>query len=491
MRKVAIVHFNTPEMTEAAILSLWKHGCEDCHITIFDNSDERPFVKSMKNVEVIDNTKGQIIDFEKELAKFPDKNPGQGCAAGCEFGSAKHMMSVQKLWDIIDDGFLLMDSDILVKANINSMFDGNECCVGHIQTWDLAGNPAHIDRLVPMLLWINVPMCKAGGARFFDPERSFALQPGGMSNPKNWYDTGASFLEDIRTLKPQCHGLSIDIRPLMVHYGSGSWRKNDLDAQLQWLHNNRELWAPDNEYKLGCVEAERKDFNQNAKIYICAHGKFKCPVENPVFEIIDMAKDGDTLNGMRGGFYSELMAMKMVNDQKKIPSIIGFCGYRKYFEWMSVVPDLERMLRARGAIVSKKIDLHMPMREHYKHVANVEDLDIVTEIIRKHHKAFLPAWENALVSRNLHPYSMFVLRSKDFRRLFKLIWSVVEKYRAKVGDIDKRIENNKTAYHIPLLSHDYQYRIGGQICERIVSAWIDQQFPNAEDVFVNITGNPR
>lgn len=491
MRQAVIVNFNTPELCEAAILSLWKHGCQDVHVTIFDNSDTRPFIKKMENVSVIDNTKGQVIDFDKELEKYPDRDASQGCAAGCEFGSAKHMITVQKLWDIIGEGFLLMDSDVLIKADINHMFNYEECTVGHIQTWDLANNPKQIDRLIPILLWINVPMCKKGGARFFDPERSFALMPGGQQNRANWYDTGASFLEDIRTLKPQCHGLSIDIRPLMIHYGSGSWRNNDLKVQLEWCELHRDLWAPDDEYQLGCAEVEAKPFNENARIYVLGHHSFKCAVNNPVFQPIDMSQDGDTLNGMRGGFYSELMGMKMVNDEKKLPSIVGFCGYRKYFEWMSVVPDLERMLRARGAVVSWPINLHMPMRKHYATVANVEDLDIVTAIIDKHHKAFGEAWHKALESNQLHPFSMFVMKSKDFRRLFKLIWSVVEKYRKQVGNIDERIANNKKAYHIPPSSATYQYRIGGQICERIVSAWIDWQFPQAEGVAVNITDQPR
>ena len=40
MRKtVAIIHFNTPMLTEAAIKSLRKHGGEKYHVTIFDNSD--------------------------------------------------------------------------------------------------------------------------------------------------------------------------------------------------------------------------------------------------------------------------------------------------------------------------------------------------------------------------------------------------------------------------------------------------------------------
>ena len=43
VKQVAIVHYNTPELTEAGILSLRKHGGEDWPVTVFDNSDRKPF----------------------------------------------------------------------------------------------------------------------------------------------------------------------------------------------------------------------------------------------------------------------------------------------------------------------------------------------------------------------------------------------------------------------------------------------------------------
>ena len=66
-KNVAIIHFNTPELTEAAILSIRKHGGEDYEVTVFDNSDARPFTKKMAGVTVIDNTLGQVIDLDAEL----------------------------------------------------------------------------------------------------------------------------------------------------------------------------------------------------------------------------------------------------------------------------------------------------------------------------------------------------------------------------------------------------------------------------------------
>ena len=251
-KTVAIIHYNTPELTEAAILSLRKHGGEDYHVTVFDNSapsidqktgeryDARPFTAEMPGVTVIDNTKGQVIDFEKELAKYPDKSTDIGCVKSCVFGSDKHMMTVQYIMDhVLTDGFLLMDSDILIRQSVDFMFQEDQCCVGHIIG---SSGPNNYQRLAPMLLWINSKMCKEGGAVFFDPDRSWALNPGGYSNKKNGWDTGAALLQDIKTKKPQCHGKRIDIRPLMFHFGSGSWFKNDTGRHQQWLQEHRDLW---------------------------------------------------------------------------------------------------------------------------------------------------------------------------------------------------------------------------------------------------------
>ena len=66
-KHIAIVHYNTPELTEAAILSLRLHGGMDYEVTVFDNSDRRPFTAKMDGVTIIDNTKGKYIDFEKLL----------------------------------------------------------------------------------------------------------------------------------------------------------------------------------------------------------------------------------------------------------------------------------------------------------------------------------------------------------------------------------------------------------------------------------------
>ena len=56
-KTIAIIHFNTPELTEALIKSIRKHGGEEYKVVIFDNSDERPFTKKMKGVKVFKTEK--------------------------------------------------------------------------------------------------------------------------------------------------------------------------------------------------------------------------------------------------------------------------------------------------------------------------------------------------------------------------------------------------------------------------------------------------
>ena len=238
-KTVAIIHYNTPELTMAAIGSLLKNGGGPFRVVVFDNSDTRPF-EGATNVKVFDNTKGQIIDFEKELEKYPERDRSIGCAKGCEFGSVKHMMTVQKLWELLPQGFVLMESDILIKKNIDEFFREEYSVYGYCQKAQ-PHNPFNIGRMLPMLCWMNVPMLTREGAKYFDPTRTYGLLPGGRQNRNNWYDTGAVLLEDILTKRPRLKGYHRDIREFVEHYGSGSWKANDLAQQMAWLEAHKNL----------------------------------------------------------------------------------------------------------------------------------------------------------------------------------------------------------------------------------------------------------
>lgn len=271
-RTVAIIHFNTPELTEACILSLRKQGC-DWPVVVFDNSQDisypsgegmpertvtsRPFKRRMKCVKVIDNTKGQIIDFDKALQAFPEKHEPHGAVN--HWGSDRHMMTVEKLFEILPDGFLLVESDILLRQNPDVLWNEAYSFCGYVQRKQ-PGNDYHGQRILPMLCYLNVPKFRAEGVHYFDPDRSWMLHKG-EDNPQNWYDTGASLLEDVLSHRPRLKGLHVDIRPMVTHLGSASWKDgSNLKRQAMWLGTNRGLWYTESESKPKATKRKiRKD----------------------------------------------------------------------------------------------------------------------------------------------------------------------------------------------------------------------------------------
>ena len=249
---VAIIHFNTPELTEACIKSIRKHGC-DWPVVVFDNSREvtfpageglkertiacQPFTADLEGVTVIDNTKGQIIDFDMALDAFTEKHEAHGAVNG--WGSDVHMMTVNKLFDLLPGGFILVESDVLLKADIRKLWREEYSFCAYVQKQQ-RGNKFGRGRILPMLCYLNVPKFRAEGVGYFDPERSWMLHKG-EDNPANWYDTGASLLEDVLSHRPRLKGLHVDIRLMVEHLGGASYSKG-LVAQAEWLKQHARLW---------------------------------------------------------------------------------------------------------------------------------------------------------------------------------------------------------------------------------------------------------
>ena len=224
-RNVAIVNYNTPALVEAAIKSLNKHTV-GCHVYVFDNSDKKPFVSKMPNVEVIDNTKGQLIDFDKELEAYPDK--WERDIKKSNYGSAKHSMSVDKLMEIIPEGFVLMDSDVLVQEDVKVFWNKAAACVG-------SENQKHnVPLLMPFFCYLNVPVLKENGIRFFNGEKMWALS---NVDPNQYYDTGAWLLEEVR--RNDLPVEYVNIWNYVKHLGHGSWIDGNADC---WLEENSKLW---------------------------------------------------------------------------------------------------------------------------------------------------------------------------------------------------------------------------------------------------------
>lgn len=235
MIDVLIVHYNTPELTEACIKSINKHT-PDCKIHIFDNSDKRPFTAHFDNVEIIDNTKGQIIDFDKWLEQYPERfyNGKEGPQIN-GWASAKHCYTIQKALEIINKPIIHIDSDTLIKKDFSELYDLNFLWVGKVNRLKNRFKQILNLRVVPYICFINVPMMLENNICYFDDKRMLGLTKAG-----DMFDTGASFYEDTKNFINKI----INDSEYIEHFRAGSWYKmaNRNKSPELWLKQHENLW---------------------------------------------------------------------------------------------------------------------------------------------------------------------------------------------------------------------------------------------------------
>lgn len=236
-KNVCIIHFNTPVLTSHLVMSINKHT-PGTHIYIFDNSDKRPFENSFGNVTVFDNTKGQIINFNEWLKKYPDKEKSGGKANN--WGSAKHAYSVEKCMELIKEPFVLFDSDVLVKKDFAQLFDDAVCYKGEV----IYQPNSKVKRVLPFICFINTPMCLSKKIHYFDEKYMHGLRVG-LTGDR--YDTGAALY--LLTERNKAPHREIKVSDYIVHYGNGSWvnaaekiRKPKHIPAAEWLEKYKDFW---------------------------------------------------------------------------------------------------------------------------------------------------------------------------------------------------------------------------------------------------------
>jgi hypothetical protein len=226
---ICIIHYNTPELTLACIRSLLK-TTPNVNVLLFDNSDRKSFHVPLEMngaIEVIDNTRGDVINFDEWLDTFDNKSPTNN-----SYASAKHCYTVQWLIDHRKRPFVLMDSDVLVKHDITEIFDDKYVYVGEEKLHK--SRFGNLMRVLPYLCYVNVPLVKSYGITFYNRQKMFALS---MEYPAAAYDTGCWFYED-------CHRRAAPVRNICfdkyaLHFGHGSWKEKDATP---WLEQNKTLW---------------------------------------------------------------------------------------------------------------------------------------------------------------------------------------------------------------------------------------------------------
>ena len=233
MTPVLIIHYNTPTLTSALIRSVIR-TTPGAAVTVFDNSDCRPLhPEDRSKVRYIDNTQAKVINFRSWLGCFPGKHP----STNNDYGSAKHTYTIQRCFDILPDGFILLDSDTLVKQDLTPLVNSDSVFTGDIHTSE--EHHINIPRVLPYVCHINVPLCRRQGVNYYNPLYTWKLT---SRKPNRFYDTGAWFLRS--AVQKGAFFRTIRHEQYVEHLGAASWSSSGgfKDRERCFLEENERLW---------------------------------------------------------------------------------------------------------------------------------------------------------------------------------------------------------------------------------------------------------
>lgn len=230
----------------------------------------------------------------------------------------------------------------------------------------------------------------------------------------------------------------------------------------------------------------------NLDIFVCSHNDFNQVVTSDTYTVINSNDIKDDVDlPLDDKFYSELYHFKYVHDNIQLKKYVGFCHYRRYFDFLDEIPDMNERFSKFDCIVSKPLIFKDTIYEHYNKTHNIEDLELVGKIIKKKFPSYYNAFETFTNGNIFVPYNMFIMRRGYFKKYIKFVFTILNEYLKIVGtDINKRIEENKDKYlkdFYPNNTIEYQYRIGGYIAERLTNVFLMKNFKKMKIYDVIIT----
>ena len=228
---------------------------------------------------------------------------------------------------------------------------------------------------------------------------------------------------------------------------------------------------------------------QNLKIYVCCHKDYKdVGITNPCYRLIsdkDIKNESSLELVKSDGFldnrlWSELSHIYYVWKHPELQDDwIGFCHYRRYFDFKNDIPEITKPIVATALI--------NPLNNFMSYFVNHNALDLMQTLVvlKKLHPEYAEAMVRMCDSHRYYPYNMFILPKAMFNEMCELLFSVLITYDKKlkvnnnyenmlmhIGDYRELYIEKPVKDDMPNDTYQYQARLYGFLSERLMSAYI-------------------
>ena len=207
--------------------------------------------------------------------------------------------------------------------------------------------------------------------------------------------------------------------------------------------------------------------------YICTGAASHAP--RPTLSIPPLTDSGYLVNSR----WSELSAIYSVWKDGPATDVVGFCHYRRFFNFgpndgaerqetidpsaISTVranftcPDLMTDVLRGLVVVAKPLDLEMTVFEHYSRCHNANDYLTMFNIVAEMCPELVPVLAEDFSTQTMHCNNMFIMNWEHFDRMCSTWFLVLQEFCARVDAFRAR---------------EYQSRDVSFLSERLFNAWI-------------------
>lgn len=227
----------------------------------------------------------------------------------------------------------------------------------------------------------------------------------------------------------------------------------------------------------------------NLDIFICAYKNFDKPVNNEVYKTLSVGNNNelyeekiirddtdDNISNMNG-FFSELSGMYWIWKNYDIKDYVGFCHYRRYFDFLDNIPE---DINEYDIILPKPLYFNLTIKQSYSIYHNAEDLELLKQILNTKYGISKDIINETFNQKYLYANNIFIMKKELFNEYCNIVFGVLFEYLKinnlkSIGHIKRMITSNSRKYlknFYPNNTIEYQSRIGGFFAERILNIWL-------------------
>ena len=240
--------------------------------------------------------------------------------------------------------------------------------------------------------------------------------------------------------------------------------------------------------------------NKNVDIFIYSHKQFTPLVTNPIYKLLvnctvedsqfntklPIYRDyvGDNIS-KQNLIFNEYSGFYWLWKNWQLKDYIGQIHYRRYFNFMDNVPDINKLFNKHKILLNERFPLSyggkpVNNRDFYEKWHNVEDFDLMENIVKDMYPEYAEGWDTMKESQHIYPSSLFIMPRDMFDEYMTFIFDCMDTFNDERGchtreEWIKYVEDNHNKYIRP--EHPYynvtmQARATGYLAERCLAAYL-------------------